>query len=130
MIRIDVACAVIQDEWSRVLICQKGDGRDRGKWEFPGGKRRQNEQLLKTAEREVFEELGLSVRGRQEVFSDEVQVGEFIYQLKFILCYCSRPGSMRLQEHVNAIWVEPSKFPLYSFTKGDQKFVNSFDEIL
>lgn len=34
---------------------------DHGMWEFPGGKQKEDESLLQTAEREIEEELGLEI---------------------------------------------------------------------
>ena len=37
MRKVDVVCGVVLHN-NKILICQKGDGPSKDKWEFPGGK--------------------------------------------------------------------------------------------
>ena len=61
MIRV---AAGILSRGGRILICQRGGaGPMAGKWEFPGGKLAPGESAQEALVRELFEELGVRVRG-------------------------------------------------------------------
>src|SRR5690606_37293180 len=62
MTTIDVAVAVVLDAERRVLITRRHpDVHQGGKWEFPGGKRESGESILSALQRELHEELGISI---------------------------------------------------------------------
>jgi 8-oxo-dGTP diphosphatase len=62
MTTIDVAVAVVMDTDRRVLITRRHpDVHQGGKWEFPGGKRESGESILSALQRELHEELGISI---------------------------------------------------------------------
>jgi 8-oxo-dGTP diphosphatase len=57
-----VACGVLQDAATRVLLAQRPPGKAaQGYWEFPGGKIEPNESPRIALERELKEELGIAV---------------------------------------------------------------------
>lgn len=119
---IEVACAVIRAE-NRVLIAQRGPGRDEGLWEFPGGKKKPGETILQAAERELKEELGLGVTAIQELTSycpEHIANGQL--KLVFIECVCNdiEPS---LKEHISVALVELEELEKYTFIPGDENFV-------
>lgn len=60
---VHVVAAVLRDARGRVLLTQRGAGRDlAGLWEFPGGKVEPGESALAALARELHEELGIRVR--------------------------------------------------------------------
>ncbi len=60
--RIHVMAAVIRDHAGRILIARRPDhAHQGGLWEFPGGKLEAGESRLAGLERELLEELGISV---------------------------------------------------------------------
>lgn len=60
---IDVACGVLQRADGRVLIAQRPPGKiAAGKWEFPGGKIEAGESPRAALDRELHEELGVSLQ--------------------------------------------------------------------
>lgn len=60
---IDVACGVLQRADGRVLIAQRPAGKiAAGKWEFPGGKIEAGESSRAALDRELAEELGVSLQ--------------------------------------------------------------------
>ncbi|OMF25034.1 hypothetical protein BK132_22360 [Paenibacillus sp. FSL H8-0259] len=54
------AAAVIVDSDGKILLVKHSYGKNN--WELPGGKGEDNESAEETAQREVFEEVGLEVR--------------------------------------------------------------------
>lgn len=59
---LEVVAGVLRDAGGRVLLAQRGHGRDlAGLWEFPGGKREPGETPQQALCRELHEELGVTV---------------------------------------------------------------------
>ena len=59
-------CFIIKD--NKVLLQKKSNEKfGGGRWNMPGGKRKDNENLEDCATREVLEETGLKVRNLEEV---------------------------------------------------------------
>lgn len=122
---IEVACAVIRAE-NRVLIAQRGPGRDEGLWEFPGGKKKPGETILQAAERELKEELGLDVTAIRELTSYcPEHLGNGQLKLVFIECFC-KDIEPSLKEHNSVALVELIELELYTFIRGDENFVQWF----
>ena len=63
---IDVVCGVIKNG-DKYLITQRGDEKNYGKWEFPGGKLKENELPFDSIKRELLEELELKVNPINEI---------------------------------------------------------------
>ena len=66
--KMDVVGALIRDELGRVLACRRPP-KDQwsGYWEFPGGKIAEGESERAAVEREILEELSISVFAMDEV---------------------------------------------------------------
>lgn len=60
MPKLTGAAAVIVDSDGKILLVKHSYGKNN--WELPGGKGEDNEPAEETAQREVFEEVGLEVR--------------------------------------------------------------------
>jgi 8-oxo-dGTP diphosphatase len=119
---IEVACAVIVKD-GKVLIAQRGPGRDEGYWEFPGGKKMSGETIFKAAERELREELGLSIRAKKVLKTTRLKTNNGIeLLLVFVECYCNN-FDIELKEHISAIHVSLEELKNYEFIKGDLEFV-------
>ena len=59
---IDVVIAYCVNHEGKVLIAQRPKDPFKGLYECPGGKREENESLLRALQRELFEELGSQVK--------------------------------------------------------------------
>ncbi len=58
-----VVAAIIQDEQGNFLCAKRGEWKSLpGKWEFPGGKANQDEELASALIREIREELSVDVK--------------------------------------------------------------------
>ena len=65
---IEVSAGVISAPDGRILICQRGEGRNNAHlWEFPGGKREAGESAADCLVRELTEELSLPVTDVREL---------------------------------------------------------------
>ncbi|MDG1823109.1 MAG: NUDIX domain-containing protein [Flavobacteriaceae bacterium] len=118
---IDVVCGVIKNG-DKYLITQRGDKMNEGKWEFPGGKVKENEHLYDSIKRELLEELELDVTPIRKITSYTFQD----YNLTFILCKPHNISSIKLKEHKNLSWIEKNDFQNYNFLEGDVYFIKKY----
>ena len=118
---IDVVCGVIKND-DKYLITQRGDEKNYGKWEFPGGKVKKNEYLFDSIKRELFEELELEINPIHEITRYPFKK----FNLIFILCEPINPIKIKLKEHLKFDWVKSDKLLYYRFIEGDLKFVENF----
>lgn len=120
---INVACAVIY-HLGKVLIAQKANGPEEGKWEFPGGKCKENETVQQCAVREVREELVLEIKAGRVVFTNYIEsIKHGRINLHFIECICEDPRT-QLNEHSMIKWVEFNELDSKNFVSGDVPFVH------
>ena len=120
---IDVVCAIIKDQQNRILCVQRGQGSLKGKWECAGGKVEEGETPQQACERELLEELEITVRADEVVFTNEIQIQEKAYNLLFIEAYILS-GEITLNEHKEARWVEKESLLELDWLEGDIPMVN------
>ena len=118
---IDVVCGVIKNG-DKYLITQRGDKKNYGKWEFPGGKVKENEHPFDSIKRELFEELELEINPIHEITRYPFKK----FNLIFILCEPINPIKIKLKEHLKFEWVQSDELLYYRFIEGDLKFVENF----
>lgn len=56
-----IVCVVVKQD-NKILMVQEGEGRSKGKWNFPAGHLDENENILNGAIREAKEETGFDVK--------------------------------------------------------------------
>ena len=67
-----VVAGLVFDEAGRVLIAQRPAGKAlAGRWEFPGGKVEAGETLFQALQRELQEELGITIHGSVDLMTIE-----------------------------------------------------------
>ena len=78
---IKVVAALIEKD-NKVLIAKRstGDSSMLGKWEFPGGKVKLNEDEFQAIEREIYEEFELKIKANK--FIKESSFNSLIIKLK------------------------------------------------
>ena len=124
-LRINVVAAIIINK-KRILIGKRKDEDiGGGKWEFPGGKIEIGETNSEALERELYEELGISVKIGKELMNYEHMVKTTIYNISFmeIIDY---DGEIRNNAHSEIKWVKFSNLLEYDFISGDDRFIQSF----
>ena len=95
-----------------------------GKWEFPGGKIEIGETNSEALERELYEELGISVKIGKELMNYEHVFKTTIYNITFmeIIDY---EGEICNNAHSEIKWVKFSNLLEYDFISGDDRFIQS-----
>lgn len=127
--RIEVAAGVVRNAEGRFLICRRTGSLD-GLWEFPGGKREKGETFQQCLERELMEELELSVEAGETLGSVLRHEGDRTIWLVFVSASVKDDSAIVLHEHGKAEWVLPSEMKEYSFCPADQSFLNSYLPVL
>ena len=122
---INVVAGIIINQ-NKILIGKRKD-KDigGGKWEFPGGKIEVGETNSEALERELYEELGISVKIGKELMNYEHMFKTTIYNISFmeIIDY---DGEIRNNAHSEIKWVKFSNLLKYDFISGDDRFIQSF----
>ena len=123
-LRINVVAGIIINQ-NKILIGKRKD-KDigGGKWEFPGGKIEVGETNSEALERELYEELGISVKIGKELMNYEHVFKTTIYNITFmeIIDY---EGEICNNAHSEIKWVKFSNLPEYDFISGDDRFIQS-----
>ena len=123
-LRINVVAGIIINQ-NKILIGKRKD-KDigGGKWEFPGGKIEVGETNSEALERELYEELGISVKIGKELMNYEHMFKTTIYNITFmeIIDY---EGEICNNAHSEIKWVKFSNLPQYDFISGDDRFIQS-----
>lgn len=116
--RYEVAAGIVWNG-SEVLIARRQDhDHQGGRWEFPGGKRREDESIEQCLRREMLEEIGIEVevgtlwRALTHVYPDRA------VSLYFHMCEAMR-GTPRAIECAEVRWVHPRALAEFSFVEGD-----------
>ena len=119
---IEVAAGLIRDEDGRLLICRR-TGKLEGLWEFPGGKREQDETWEACLKRELDEELLLDVKPLEVLCEREYDDGEKLIHFAFVLAEASSESPIVLTVHSDAEWVAPDCLKEYAFCPADESFL-------
>ena len=123
-----VVVAAIIERGGRVLVSQRGPGVGHpGRWEFPGGKREPGESLERCLERELDEELGITVRVGRRVWTTRHQYpGRAPVELHFFLVHAD---GQTLQNHTFADvrWIPIGELSQLDFLDADRPLVERLD---
>lgn len=117
-----VAAALIR-RGGRILITKRPAGSHlSGSWEFPGGKREDGETLEECLEREIREELGVTVRAERLLRRVDHEYEAFSISLHLFLC--SEPeGEPTPLGCESLAWVRPEDLDRYPMPPADEELV-------
>ena len=124
---ITVVADLIEKD-NKYLIAKRstGDPNVLGKWEFPGGKLKDNESEMDAIEREIKEEFELDIKAKKFVINNVCEYPTKVVDLRLYECeYIS--GDFNLHDHSEYIFVDkadiitfdlcPADIPLAEFVK-------------
>tara|TARA_B100000902_G_C27004397_1_gene761494 strand:+ start:203 stop:604 length:402 start_codon:yes stop_codon:yes gene_type:complete len=110
----------------KILICQRKEEGDHPlKWEFPGGKLKDNENDQEALKRELKEELGIEIY--EMIFFDEYlyEYKKLSKNLKLVFFQIFQfGGEIQNKVHQQLKWIEISKLGDYDFLEGDFKIID------
>lgn len=119
---VDVAIAIIQRN-QHLLICRRGPQSPlAGYWEFPGGKRQDNETLEQCLQRELREELDITARPILALKCIEYAYPHAKVRLYPFICE-HESGEPRPLTCVQTRWIKPSELTKYRFPPANDDLI-------
>ena len=114
----EVGCAIIHKE-GKLLIAQRHlQDSFGGFWEFPGGKREENETLEQCLAREVYEELGVHIRPYKPLCRKDIEHAGKKLSLFFYFCEWQN-GNPQALDCKDFKWATREDIRRYTFLPGD-----------
>ena len=118
MNRFNVVAAIIKKN-NKYLIVQRNRNKHLGlKWEFPGGKVKNNETFEEALNREIQEELNIKIKIHEKITEEKYKDEKIYILLHYYLC-ALESGTMSLNEHEAFAWIGKKDFDKYDFAEGD-----------
>lgn len=122
MKHIEVVAAIILDNHGRVLATQRGYGRMKGYWEFPGGKIEPGETQEEALIREIREELDAIIGIDSFVTTVDWDYPEFHLTMHCHLCHLEN-DNISLNEHEDARWLDTEDLNSIEWLPADLQVV-------
>lgn len=132
MLKMNVAAAIITKD-DRILLAQRKKGSYMAdRWEFPGGKIREGEKAEKAMEREIMEELGITV-GVEKMFhvNEHVyDVGGKVRKVRLITFLCTiLKGEPKCIDCQSIKWVKPQELREYDLVDADKEVAEKIAKV-
>lgn len=119
-----VAGLILQN--NKLLICQRPNFKDHPlKWEFPGGKIKNDETIEEALIREINEELSINIINYEELISYNFNYKDLNKKV-FIYFYLVNnfSGKVLNNFHKELKWIEIKDIREYDFLEGDLKIID------
>lgn len=124
---LPVAIAIIKDQANRYLLSRRADGKEHaGQWEFPGGKLDLAEAPAVAIDRELKEELGVTVVLRKYKLQ-YFYLYPSLYVHLFVWDILKYKGSVKSMEGQELGWFSADEIKGIDYLAGDQKILNLID---
>ena len=120
---IEVVAAIILDS-DRILATQRGYGKWRGWWEFPGGKVQVGESREDALVREIKEELDATLVIDRFYTTVDYDYPDFHLTMHCYLCHIP-DGHYTLNEHSEALWLTANTINSVQWLPADEGLVAS-----
>ena len=119
---IPCGVAIIRDK-RRFIIAQRKDDDTFGSfWEFPGGKKEDNETFEECVAREVKEEIGIDVEVHEKFASLRRRYHERIVWLNFFLC-TRLSGEPKPIDCKDVVWADLDELLSYNFPPANERVI-------
>ena len=127
-----VVGAVVEKDFEILLLERPKEDFMGGIYELPGGEVEKGESLDVTLYREINEETGLKIKSINKYlghFDYTSQSGKITRQFNFVVSV-EKPLNIKLQEHVNFVWVNKDSLLQYPVTDSVKQILKVFEESL
>ena len=121
--RVEVSAAIVV-KGGAILATQRGYGKWKGWWEFPGGKIEPGESREEALLREMREEMEAAIVIDSFFQTVDYDYDDFHLTMHCFLCFLP-DGSYRLKEHLDARWVTPEEFSSLQWLPADDEVLNN-----
>ena len=130
---IEVVAALIEKK-DNVLATQRGYGEFKGKWEFPGGKIKENEDHKSALIREIKEELNADIEIIDFLNTVECDYPEFHLIMHTYICNLKNEiefvkHNEKELEHDNMVWLEKEDLDLLDWLPADIEVVKEYKKL-
>ena len=130
---IEVVAALIEKNGD-VLATQRGYGEFKGKWEFPGGKIKENENQEAALIREIKEELNADIDVIDFLNTVECDYPEFHLIMHTYICNLKNEiefvkHNENELEHDNMVWLEKEDLDLLDWLPADIEVVKEYKKL-
>ena len=120
---INVVAAIIMKD-NLYFIAQRNKNKHLGlKWEFPGGKVGINESNEEALQREIKEELNITIEVKKKIAKKLYKDEKINISLHYYICHIQN-GNIRLNEHENSKWLTKDNLNKYDFVSGDKSVLS------
>lgn len=118
---VRVAAAVIRDG-GRFFAAQRGYGKQKDGWEFPGGKIEPGETPRQALAREIREEMDTEISVGEKIAQVEWDYPDFHLSMGCYLCTVLS-GGLKLKEHEAARWLTMEELDSLDWLPADREAV-------
>lgn len=125
---IKVAAAIIRDG-DRIFATQRGYGKFKDGWEFPGGKIEKGETPEQALVREIREELDTKIRVGELFETVEYDYPDFHLSMKCYFCEVME-GDLILKEHEAAEWLTKDTIDSVEWLPADLDLIAKLKKFL
>lgn len=131
---IEVVAAVIVKD-GNILATQRGYGEFKGKWEFPGGKVNEKENLEHAIIREIKEETNADINVIEYINTIEYDYPEFHLKMHSYLCELQNNNiefvyhDDKSLEHENMIWLDINDLDYLDWLPADVLVIEKLKEL-
>ena len=127
--QIDVVAGIIINDGKILLAQRAATASQANLWEFPGGKIEHNESPEQALERELYEELAIRTTTVSWVADSTFEYNDKTVCLKGYISHWLS-GELMLNEHQNAVWVQPDELLNYALCPADIPIVDRLLQVL
>ena len=118
---IQVVAAIIR-QGDRIFAAQRGYGKSKDGWEFPGGKIEPGETPQQALAREIREELNAEITVGEKLTQVEWDYPDFHLSMGCYWCTL-KSGSLTLREHESARWLGLGELDAVDWLPADRVVV-------
>ncbi|SPT69761.1 8-oxo-dGTP diphosphatase [Anaerobiospirillum thomasii] len=125
---INVVAAILQDG-NKIYATQRGYGKFKGFWEFPGGKIDEGECAYEALHRELLEELKIKIDIDSLFCTLDYDYDDFHLHMQCFLCTI-KEGTPVLVEHQNALWLDAANLDSVTWLPADISIIEKLKTYL